>query len=126
MTQSKLVTIMFFSNSLVSFLQAFDTGWHPDETWKELKKISSEKRFDLVIMDCTGGSKRLGKSAGHLGIEELIEMKEKLSAQGNLTENCRFIATHFSHGGSLSHQELEKILLPKGIEVAFDGMEIFL
>lgn len=115
-----------FSTPSWSFLQAFDTGWYPEETWEELKKVASEKPLDLVIMDCTNGGIETGKQGGHLGVKEIVEMKKKLAAQGNLKTNCRFIATHFSHGGGLLHQELEKSLLPEEIEVAFDGMEIFL
>lgn len=115
-----------FSTPSWSFLQAFDTGWYPEETWEQLKKVASEKPLDLVIMDCTSGRIDGGKRGGHLGVKEIVEMKEELAAQGNLKTNCRFIATHFSHGGGLLHQELEKVLSPKEIEVAFDGMEISL
>jgi len=115
-----------FSTTSWSFLQAFDTGWYSEETWRELRKVASKKPLDLVIMDCTNGKINGGKQGGHLGIKMVVEMKEKLLAQGNLKSNCRFIATHFSHGGALLHQELRKILSPEGIEVAFDGMETFL
>lgn len=114
----------FFSTSQWSFLQAFDTGWYSEETWERLKKITSRRPLDLVIMDCTNGKIETGKKGGHLGVKEIIEMKEKLSSYGSLKDSCRFIATHFSHGGCLLHQELEEVLSPEGIEVAFDGMEI--
>ncbi len=113
-----------FSIPSWSFLQAFDTGWYPEETWKELRK--SKKPLDLVIMDCTNGKINTGEKGGHLGVKMIIQMKKKLAAQGNLKTKCRFIATHFSHGGGLLHQELKKVLSSKGIEVAFDGMEISL
>jgi phosphoribosyl 1,2-cyclic phosphate phosphodiesterase len=103
-----------FSTSQWSFLQAFDTGWYSEETWERLRKITSRRPLDLVIMDCTNGKIETGKKGGHLGVKEIIEMKD----------SCRFIATHFSHGGCLLHQELEEVLSPEGIEVAFDGMEI--
>jgi len=122
--KSQICYNYLFSTSHWSFLQAFDTGWYPEETWEKLKEIASQKAFDLVIMDCTNGKIETGKKGGHLGIKEIIEMKKKLTSQGNIKNNSRFIATHFSHGGGLLHQELEKILLPEGIEVAFDGMEI--
>ena len=115
-----------FTNTSLSFLQAFDTGWYLDRTWEALKEIASHNPFNLVIMDCTNGRVKAGKKGGHLGIDEIIEAKNKLQQQGSLAQGCHFIATHFSHGGGLLHDGLERILSKEGIDVAFDGMEIFL
>lgn len=114
-----------FSTPHWSFLQAFDTGWYSEEVWERLRKVTSRRPLDLVIMDCTMGKIEIGKKrGGHLGVKGIIEMKEKLSSYGSLKDSCRFTATHFSHAGGLFHQELEEALSPEGIEVAFDGMEI--
>ena len=113
-----------FSTPRWSLLQAFDTGWYSEETWERLRKITSRRPLDLVIMDCTMGKIDTDKKGGHLGVKGVIEAKKKLSSYGSLKDGCRFIATHFSHNGGLSHQELEEVLSPEGIEVAFDGMEI--
>ena len=105
-----------------TLLQGFDTGWYPKQTWEKL----ADYRFDMVIMDCTSGGKSEGPGVptNHLGVEALIEVKKKMEGMALLSEGCRFIATHFSHGGGLLHHELEERLNPWGIEVAYDGMEV--
>ena len=105
-----------------TLLQGFDTGWYTEQTWEKL----ADYRFDMAIMDCTSGGKSegLGVPTNHLGVEALIEVKKKMEKMALLSEDCRFIATHFSHGGGLLHHELEERLNPWGIEVAYDGMEV--
>jgi len=102
-------------------LQGFDTGWYPERTWERL----ADHSFDVVIMDCTnGGVEKDIHPQGHLGVRSLIEVKRRMEKMGVLAPDCRFIATHFSHGGGLLHHELEDRLIPWGIEVAYDGMEV--
>ena len=38
----------------------------------------------------------------------------------------RLIATHMSHSGNPTHEKVEAILGPHGVEVAYDGLEIVL
>ena len=104
-----------------TLLQGFDTGWYPEQTWEKL----ADYCFDVVIMDCTsGGLERDIHPQGHLGINSLIEVKKRMEKMSILSEGCRFIATHFSHGGGLLHHELEERLNPWGIQAAYDGMEV--
>ena len=99
------------------FLQAFDTGWYPDDTWNALRGLL----LDAAIIECTAG-KLDEPPIAHLGVKALIQMKEKLIEECALRDNARVIATHICHMGGLLHEELEQALRPAGIEVAFDGM----
>jgi len=104
-----------------TILQAFDTGWYSEQTWKKL----ADYFFDIVIMDCTsGGIEKNIHPRNHLGVKSLIEVKKRMKKMGILSSNCFFIATHFSHGGKLMHHELKEKLNPWGITVAYDGMEV--
>lgn len=109
-----------FQNEGKTILQGFDTGWYPDETWKKL----ADYRLDVAIMDCTYGGQETN-SPNHLWIGTLVEVKKKMEKMGILSENCRFIATHFGlHCGKLLHHQLEEKLNKWGIEVAYDGMAV--
>ncbi|HRR96310.1 MAG TPA: MBL fold metallo-hydrolase [Candidatus Ratteibacteria bacterium] len=98
-----------------TILQGYDTGWYSDKTWEYLKNF----RFDLVIMDCSGGKHPQMKN--HLGMVEVIKVKNKLLQNNLLKDGFKFIVTHLSHFGSLLHSELTRGLKKEGIEVAYDG-----
>jgi len=54
----------------------------------------------------------------------VVRAKAELQKLGAAADGWRFIATHFSHNGGALHEELEEILGPEGVEVAYDGMLI--
>ena len=54
----------------------------------------------------------------------MVKVREYMLSRGIADKDTVFIATHFSHNGTLLHEELESRLNPKGIQVAFDGLEI--
>lgn len=99
-------------------LQANDTGWFSDATWEMLQDYT----LDVVILDSTSG--RIESRGGHLGCRWVVETRDQMLAQGLLKPQHRFIANHFSHNGGWLHEELEAYYLPKGIEVAYDGLRI--
>jgi phosphoribosyl 1,2-cyclic phosphate phosphodiesterase len=99
------------------FLQAFDTGWYEEDTWRALAGLL----LDAAIVECTAG-KLDEPPMAHLGVEPLIRVKDKLTEQRTVRPNARFVATHFSHIGGMLHEQLEDALAPAGVEVAYDGM----
>jgi phosphoribosyl 1,2-cyclic phosphate phosphodiesterase len=101
-----------------AFLQANDTGYFPDATWAWLEG----RPLDAVSLDCTNG--RLEGRVGHMGVQAVIDVVERLRKHGQLRPDGRAVATHFSHNGALLHDELETWLNPHGIEVAYDGMQL--
>jgi phosphoribosyl 1,2-cyclic phosphate phosphodiesterase len=112
-------------NYLIQFndktlLQGNDTGWYDEPTWEFLEGY----KLDVVILDSTSGKQ--DSKTGHLSCNWVVEVCERLEAQGSLSEKPLLIATHFSHNGGLLHEDLEAYFAPHGIEVAYDGLRISL
>ncbi len=105
-----------------TILVANDTGFPTDDVWEQLVKF----RYDLVSMDCCAGANHPGWPDCHMGAPTNIAFRKRLLEAGCLKEGCHVIATHFSHNGASSHRELEEALVPEGIEVAYDGMDVVL
>lgn len=95
-----------------------DTGDFPDATWDFLKG----RIFDLVSLDCTMG--KFAEGTNHMGVPDLVGMKERLTAIGCVHSGTRFVATHFSHNGQLMHHELEQALALYDYQVAYDGFSM--
>jgi phosphoribosyl 1,2-cyclic phosphate phosphodiesterase len=101
-----------------SVLLATDTGWWSDEAWRLLER----RRLDIVLMDCTYGAR--DERRYHLGAPAVIELKNLMLQRHLIGQDTRFLATHFSHNGGVLHHQLEEMLSPHGVEVAYDGMRI--
>ena len=99
-------------------LYAHDTGYFPEQTWEWL----DSRPFDLISLDCTMLKHRGGRN--HMGIDNVLEVKERLSHIGCGHSGTKWVISHFSHNGGILHEELVPLMAPHGIEVAYDGMEI--
>ena len=95
-----------------------DTGNFPDPTWEYLRG----KRFDLVSLDCTMLKRKEGRN--HMGIEDVLGVKRRLLDMGCADEKTVWVITHFSHNGGILHEELEEMMAPYDILVAYDGLEV--
>ncbi|EIP97476.1 metal-dependent hydrolase, beta-lactamase superfamily I [Opitutaceae bacterium TAV1] len=93
-----------------------DSGWFPDSTWAWLEG----KKADAVILECTQGKK--ADRRNHLGADALLEVRQRLIDTNVIAGTTAVVATHFSHNGQLTHDELEARLAPHGISIAHDGM----
>jgi len=104
-------------------LAGFDTGWYPDKTWDFL--YSKILRLDIVIFDATTQNVDIGdKPYGHMGFRNLIMIKNEMQKFGIISEDTKFIATHFSHNGGMLHEEMVKFLSPYNIIPAYDGLSL--
>jgi len=101
-----------------SVLVGADTGWWTEDAWSLL----SGEHLDVVLMDCTYGSRN--ENQHHLGAPVVIELKNLMLERRLIGQDTRFFATHFSHNGATLHHQLEDMLTPHGIEVAYDGLRI--
>ncbi len=97
-------------------LYASDTGWYTETTWQFLER----QEFDAVIAECTKGPTPTEYS-GHLDMFQVIEMKMRLLRANSITTHTPFVATHFSHMGGYTHEQLEAALAQHGIVTAYDG-----
>jgi phosphoribosyl 1,2-cyclic phosphate phosphodiesterase len=104
-------------------LYATDTGWWPDETWEFLESLA--RPLDLLVIDCTHGGCDC-TYRGHLNIDQVLELRRILLKDGALLGRSRVITTHHCHRGGLTHDQLAARLVPHGIEVGYDGLEVSL
>lgn len=105
-----------------TFLNGNDTNYFPEETWEYFKGM----KFDAIALDTNNGASHadaIGKP-GHMNIEMVKKVKERLLKMGCADESTTFVMNHFSHNGGLMHHELEKIGEEFGYEIAYDGFEI--
>ena len=102
-----------------TLLYATDTGVWFDRTWEFLKDF----KLDALVIECTEGFKCTDYD-GHLDIGSLLNVVDRLHKQGTLNSSSLVCTTHHSHNGDGTHEQLEAVLNPHGIEVGFDGKEI--
>lgn len=106
----------------VSLLYATDTGAYDDETWEEVYR----HRFHGVICEATMGQTPVEGECGHMNLVRAEEFVTRLKEHGCLTENCQIYLTHLSPHWTPPHDLLVPMMEPKGIGVAYDGLEITL
>ena len=103
-----------------TLLYACDTGWFPEDSWREMEK----RQFDAVVLECTC-HELLECRGGHLSTGPFLEIKEVFEERGLLKGGGRFIAQHILHlhrGDQPSAEELAAIFAKHDVEVAYDGM----
>lgn len=101
-----------------ALLYGNDTGIFPEETWRFL----SGKRLDLVSLDCTALGHKEGTN--HMGVEDVLIVKQRMLDLRMADEGTRFVVTHFSHNGKMLHEEIVERVKPERIIVAYDGLEV--
>lgn len=101
-------------------LYGHDTGYFPEETWKEVLK----HKFHGVILDCTFVQKFCRD--GHMGIATCNEIKERIIENGCSYDDTKFVITHFSHNAGKTHNEIEKLGEEYGFIAAYDGIEVII
>jgi phosphoribosyl 1,2-cyclic phosphate phosphodiesterase len=79
-------------------------------------------QFNIVILDHTYGQDT--DSGSHLNANRFIETIERMKKENLLAENTRIFATHISHEGNPTHDELSKYAKEHGYEIAYDGLVI--
>lgn len=105
-----------------AFLQCNDTGYLYEENFEFLEKTGV--KIDAVALDCTCGKIRVGETGTHMGAPDCADLVARMRKCGFLKENARFVVTHFSHNGGMTHAELTDYFAPLGVDVAFDGFEM--
>jgi phosphoribosyl 1,2-cyclic phosphate phosphodiesterase len=107
-------------NTGTSVLYATDTAPMPDGTWE---RVAAEGwSFELVVMDCTHGTEQ--HSAVHHSIGSMLDERERMRGAGVVAEDARFIAHHFTHHSTPLPDELDRLAMKDGFEVAYDGMSV--
>lgn len=99
-------------------LYGHDSGFFPQETMDYLKN----HLVDCVLCDTTCGNNLDGSN--HMGIRDVIQQREIMIEAGCADERTRFVLTHLSHNGGLTHAQLEQAAVEDGFLAAYDGFEL--
>ena len=110
---------LIFQKGGRTLLYATDTGVWFDATWEFLKDF----KLDLLVIECTEGF-HCTDYDGHLDLETMLEVLERLHKQGTLTGQSKVCTTHHSHNGGATHAQLEEALTPHSVMVGYDGLEL--
>jgi len=106
-----------------AFLECFDTGYLFEKNYEYLEKIGV--KLDVVCLDSTKGLHPYRSYWGHMGLEEIFEVVDRMRKSNFVKPTTRFIITHVCHNGLVkNHEEFEKLCAPHNIEVAYDGMDV--
>lgn len=97
-----------------------DTDTLSENVWQGMK--DKNLKFNIVILDHTYGPN--ADSGGHLNANRFIEHVKRFKTENLLAGNARILATHISHEGNPTHDELSKCAKQNGYEIAYDGMTI--
>lgn len=85
-------------------------------------KILSSKVIDVLILDQTYG---IGyNNGGHLDVEQIGSIIEKMKNMNIINNNTQIYATHISHEGNGTHDEMRIVANTYGYDIAYDGMII--
>ena len=106
------------------YLHLYDTGLISDEAFEFLAK--KKIKVDLVCFDCTFVENSGGYGARHMGIEDDMLMKQKLSERGIIDEKTKLIISHFSHNSNPTRTNLKIIEEKYYVTAAYDGYEIII
>lgn len=105
-----------------TMLYAHDTGFPMEETISFLAKYCKQP-LNLLSMDITQ-AKVKGYSGSHLCIETFLETLKIFKEKKIVDENTIVIASHLSHNGLVTRNELAKEMKKYGVKTSYDGMEI--
>jgi len=92
-----------------------DTGIFQQEVWDFI----AGKPFDLISLDCTFGIHKEGNN--HMGLPDILEMKEHFTLLNCLKPDTRLVINHFSHNGGACYDEMVELATPHGLDVSYDG-----
>ena len=116
--ENAFVFVIKKNNKTILYLN--DTGRPFDDFYEYFK--NNKIHADLISYDCTFVV--LPSCAGHLGLDSIQELREKLTDLGVCDENTKHVITHFSHNGKLIHDELVPEGEKLGLITAYDGFSI--
>jgi phosphoribosyl 1,2-cyclic phosphate phosphodiesterase len=117
---SELCLFYLVERGDTALLYAHDTGIFPVETWDFLR--SAKPRLGLASLDCTTAAFKEGNN--HMGLPDVVLVREKLLEMGLAGGNTAFVLNHFSHNGGFLHQELCEKVQDLGFTVAWDGLRM--
>lgn len=104
------------------YLHLYDTADLSDEAVEFLAANGAKAR--AAAFDCTFADVTAGKSARHMGICEVMKIKQKLINRGIIDGDTVCVITHFSHNANPTRERLAALEREYDVLAAYDGLEI--
>ena len=101
-----------------TFLYATDLRTINESTWELLAKNT----LDVVLIDQTYGAGH--NAGGHLDAGQVAEIVREMKRLRIADAYTQIYATHISHEGNGTHEQMEEAARPLGYRIAWDGMII--
>lgn len=104
------------------YLHLHDTGNVGDGAIDFL--VQNGAKANVVAYDCTFGSSSGNLSARHMGMPDVICIREKLRAAGVVDDDTINVITHFSHNCKPYRADMQKLAQNNGFVAAYDGLTL--
>lgn len=101
-----------------TILYGTDLQYLDDTAWE----ILAARHIDVVLLDQTYG---IGcNNGGHLDVLQIADMIAKMKSVNAINADTKIYATHISHEGNGTHDEMKAVASKYGYDIAYDGMVI--
>lgn len=103
------------------YLHLYDTHGVSEKALKFLAERGTQAQ--AVAFDCTYTDSVTDENARHMGIFDIIALREKLEELKITNGSSKYFITHFSHNGNPTDERLAEIGKKYGVIPAYDGLE---
>lgn len=111
-----LIYVITYKNK--NILYATDLLMLNEDAWNILKQY----KLDVIFIDQTYG--KGFNAGGHTDAEIISNYISRMKEMFIIDGNCQIYATHLSHEGNSTHENMEKDAKKNGYHIAYDGMEL--
>lgn len=105
-----------------TILYAHDTGFFYEDVFAFIK--DKGYCFDLISLDCTNIDIPISDNGGHMGIDNINRVVNRLRDMGAISNQTQIVINHFSHNGAPIHHRLEERVSCYDYTVSYDGFSI--
>ena len=105
-----------------TILYAHDTGYFYEEVFEYLEK--NQIHIDLISLDCTNVDIPISNTSSHMGIPNILDTVQRLTAMGAVDDNTIKYINHFSHNANPIQSVLEERVASLGYRVSHDGLSV--
>lgn len=103
-----------------TFLWTHDGAYFSERMFQYL--VDQKLHFDFVSLDCNN-QPHAGQPGGpHMGWPDDQRLILRLTELGLADSTTRYVVNHFSHNSRLTHTQMEALVGPSHVEVAYDGL----
>lgn len=113
--------LYFIQRGNKGYLHFYDTGRVDERAFEYL--AANGAKASAVAFDCTFAERTAGEISRHMGIEDNLEMKNKLLKYGIIDGSAKILITHFSHNCNPTRVHLSELEKKYCVTAVYDGFE---